>query len=858
MTRKLIQKIFLNHKGSVLIAMIVTVVILAALGAAMVSLTSTSMSTLIGANSSARAFFLAESGYRYAENQYINAVGQTAKDNELETMHDASAYTLLDNAGQFDLKVYPYFFKISEQPTVGTKPLKVKLTGGFPPDATIGKPGWLQIGPKSTSVYQYDDFSIDGATGVITFQMTDNIAGYYSTDLDVLSVVESKHEEQTITEGGTLNLHKQTGYWLPFRNGTVMIDGHLYRYKEKTADHKQLIGIVDAVDPSLPFSITFPSDGSEKLVLQKFVELYSTGLFGQNSVEGASTREVAYQIPLPTSYEERKEFEETFADKTSWETDTLGTTAIQDISGNVLKVTGTGSMGGTLIGSLIGLKWSETELELDVAHASGDPYFLSYDAQVKVGFDPSIPQYYGAGISFRLDNDNNSYGLSFLRGDDTDTTPYDNLDNNIVPDDKYGENIIVLWQQTNSGTTRKWLAYRDLNVFYKDDVELGVNGWTATGIWHRETKRANSETYSWAYNTGDPNYNYSTGARSSGSLISPEINLCKGTGATLTFWSWYQTEDNLPTWDQKFVYISADGGSNWTVLDQLSGSNTPPNTPNTWEEISLDLSAYIGQKVLIRFYFDSIDEFNNAFEGWYVDDVKVSDPGDFTIESALMVRVQESASVTFTNGGTTEIEAGDTIVGQTSGARGTVVGAPIIDPATSGTWAGGTAAGTLLIKNVTGSFQIETVYVIGSATAAQITAFRTRDNFIKAYYADTEACGTANDTLLDNERLANSRNQVHWPTDDVADWSASTDYFTLVQWDTVEGTDGVLVNSEDEPNAIIRSNTITSPTSGVFSQPELGLHALGMGATSVYFDDFAAQTDISSDSSVGFSGSIQQ
>ena len=113
MMRTRIKKIWRNHKGSVLIALIVTVVILSALGAAMVSLTSTSMFSLVGANSAARAYFLAESGYRYAESEYLNAGGQTAKDNTLEALHDQT-YTLSSDEGRFQLQIYPYYLICQE------------------------------------------------------------------------------------------------------------------------------------------------------------------------------------------------------------------------------------------------------------------------------------------------------------------------------------------------------------------------------------------------------------------------------------------------------------------------------------------------------------------------------------------------------------------------------------------------------------------------------------------------------------------------------------------------------------------------------------------------------------------------
>ena len=138
---------WLDNKGSVLISLIITMVILAVLGAAMVSLTSTSMFGQVGSNSSARAYFLAESGYRYTESRYLSATTETARDTELENLHNAPPFTLLDNAGRFDLKVYPYFYKGVTNPS-GTSTLSTKVPGGFPADITLSTGCLLYTSPS--------------------------------------------------------------------------------------------------------------------------------------------------------------------------------------------------------------------------------------------------------------------------------------------------------------------------------------------------------------------------------------------------------------------------------------------------------------------------------------------------------------------------------------------------------------------------------------------------------------------------------------------------------------------------------------------------------------------------------------
>lgn len=63
-------------------------------------------------------------------------------------------------------------------------------------------------------------------------------------------------------------------------------------------------------------------------------------------------------------------------------------------------------------------------------------------------------------------------------------------------------------------------------------------------------------------------------------------------------------------------------------------------------------------------------------------------------------------TIPFSGGGTNEIEVGDTITGATSGATALVE--QVLEY--SGTWAGGDAAGFLIVRDVVGTFQSETVY----------------------------------------------------------------------------------------------------------------------------------------------------
>jgi len=158
-------------------------------------------------------------------------------------------------------------------------------------------------------------------------------------------------------------------------------------------------------------------------------------------------------------------------------------------------------------------------------------------------------------------------------------------------------------------------------VLFQDNMEAGVGGWTATGLWHVATgadpcPNAHSGSASWYY--GDASCDFETGGTNSGSLTSQTIAIPGASGiAQLSFWYYYETESTGTSWDRRYVRISVDGGP-YTNLTQLSG-----DTMNAWHQKTIDLTAYAGHNVNIRFFFDTIDNVANNYKGWYIDDVLV-------------------------------------------------------------------------------------------------------------------------------------------------------------------------------------------------------------------------------------------
>ncbi|MCP4712552.1 MAG: hypothetical protein GY869_28335, partial [Planctomycetes bacterium] len=165
---------------------------------------------------------------------------------------------------------------------------------------------------------------------------------------------------------------------------------------------------------------------------------------------------------------------------------------------------------------------------------------------------------------------------------------------------------------------------RDISsTLFFDDIENGINGWTTVvygvdDLWHQTTLSANSPVTSWWCGV-DTSQTYATGNTINTAVVSPPIDLSGVTDpTTLYFYEFFDTESG---WDFANVEISSDGGVYWQAL------RVPPSgSSGGWIITALDLSSHTGlpMPIQIRFLFDTGDEINNDFPGWFIDDVFIS------------------------------------------------------------------------------------------------------------------------------------------------------------------------------------------------------------------------------------------
>jgi subtilisin family serine protease len=133
-----------------------------------------------------------------------------------------------------------------------------------------------------------------------------------------------------------------------------------------------------------------------------------------------------------------------------------------------------------------------------------------------------------------------------------------------------------------------------------------------SGLWHQSSGKRVVGSSSWYYGI-EAQGNYDTGTRTSGALVFEDVQIPAG-GASLIWWSNRQC-DGLATDDLCLVQVSTDRGGHWQPIQEMD-DNT-----GTWTFQWGSLYGYAGQRVWIRFWFDSVDATDNAHQGWYVDGI---------------------------------------------------------------------------------------------------------------------------------------------------------------------------------------------------------------------------------------------
>ncbi len=188
----------------------------------------------------------------------------------------------------------------------------------------------------------------------------------------------------------------------------------------------------------------------------------------------------------------------------------------------------------------------------------------------------------------------------------------------------------------NAAGTTGWSSNRSFTVVQTDsttppapvtapwstDFESGGTGWYGTGLWNllSDGTVSYNGTKAWWYGTTVSDFTaatYNTGKPTAGSLTSPPVTI-PGSGYYLRFYSRFETEENGLNYDRRRVLISADGGP-FVEVYQLDEA-----VKSSWRRSPyIDLAAFAGKTIRVRFAFESLDRHHNDYDGWLIDQVTI-------------------------------------------------------------------------------------------------------------------------------------------------------------------------------------------------------------------------------------------
>ena len=188
------------------------------------------------------------------------------------------------------------------------------------------------------------------------------------------------------------------------------------------------------------------------------------------------------------------------------------------------------------------------------------------------------------------------------------------------------------WQQTHpqAGTLDRFKA--DFSDGTAPDLDgFVINNTTAgnvTGLWHITSARGNQPGHSPEHSlyfgqneTVDGGGNYDVG-HTAGQVTSPDINLVGLESADLIF-NYFLDVEPGGVGDRLEVNVSVNGQPFQTIGTKENELIINSRETQQWSQASISLDEFVGNRIRVQFNFDTLDEFANDLEGWFVDDVVV-------------------------------------------------------------------------------------------------------------------------------------------------------------------------------------------------------------------------------------------
>lgn len=801
-------------RGSVLIVAVITMVIMGVLGAGMVSMLGTSALQEVRANFGERAYYVAESGFRFAAAMSRDASHFWG----LDYREREDPYIEIPSGGRFKLELT----NISEEENYHDA---ATLTDTNLPTVDLDEADerYLILNPQydeeNLKLSKYGAFRYNGSW--YRYQ------GYERSDSSVtlnkiLSVTSKRKVKEAGTDADGLYLLLERGPYVANNDWNFEYDNVVYGYgsyssnklRDITKDGVDLDTLED-LENEFPPEITlifksktpFTVSVDDEIVFAPILQVKSEGEYPGSGLFNVK-RMVTYLWPggipkaPPTDpgdddtpgdlYIEPTELVDNNVFKNNASTGEWVVMEVGEPANDALTVDK--STGGVRVETVIGYSSDPNPFYVAWMNAGN---FLTYDAQVKISMgEPTgdtftVPEDntgYLAGISFRVRADNynvgkwRQFGLSFFKPgmettafNDDDGIPaslvptgvYDNLVNGT-----YEPGTIGCYNKTAGGRTK--VAYYRCNAGASEVCTVATSGLSDNWV---------------PYNM-------------------PMILL------------WERGHRNVD-------------GDEWIAYARLSTEGGAPIVSDIIDDDTGELPRDANDNLA-----------DGTLKAW----------------STLILRIVEAASIKIKETATTK-EVGDSITDDNTGKAAKVI--KIINDRDGNI--------VFLLNNVEEGFSRPS-RVEGIDTDAT-WGYRQRDNYIWAFFADTDEHPNANDIAIgDDERHANPRltndeaqnpesidqtsenQKIFWPEKNIQEWGAylprdnpailiKNDFSRLVQW---EGSDSGtndnytvhIMGTGKEEKAILRTSIFLTDGYATFPS-EFGLHAIGANAVNTYFDDIA-------------------
>lgn len=153
----------------------------------------------------------------------------------------------------------------------------------------------------------------------------------------------------------------------------------------------------------------------------------------------------------------------------------------------------------------------------------------------------------------------------------------------------------------------------ETTLFLEEFDDGAADGMTLTGLWHVDSAcdaaPPSPPKYLGYHRTTACDYD---AGRTTGSATFG-VDLRTATDGYLVFTHRWATESGS-TYDVKRLQVNSAGS--WVTVKSFVGASQP------WTEYRHPLTAYAGNSIQVRFFFDTMDSTSNAHAGWYVDSLR--------------------------------------------------------------------------------------------------------------------------------------------------------------------------------------------------------------------------------------------